>query len=33
MSSVPHRTWMVLNPDLDNVAIALQAFAPGENLN
>ena len=33
MSSAPHRTWMVLNPDLDNVAIALQAFAPGEDLN
>jgi len=33
MSSSSPRTWMVLHPQTDNVAIALKAFEPNENLN
>ena len=32
MSSSSQRTWMVLNPKLDNVAIALRPFEAGEKI-
>ena len=33
MSSSSPRSWMILHPEADNVAIALKAFEPNENLN